>query len=203
MFEHFFNVGHLQQIFIVVSNISFDDAFEHFIRIESVAAIFIYIFQDSAVGIVTDKNIMKIIADVACQHRTAYIHFPGFWIINKIIRVRHNGIMKNSLTGFYSFFDSSAAVIFPFPFVTVQCGFTENGINQLWVITSTKCNHRAKGKIRFRSTLKFCDIPSIIKTDKFFAIFIFTEATYDIKTFLLSFRFRMIVYRWFANHILF
>lgn len=138
--------------------------------IESVAAVFIYIFQDSAVGIVTDKNIMKIIADVACQHRTAYIHFPGFWIINKIIRVRHNGIMKNSLTGFYSFFDSSAAVIFPFPFVTVQCGFTENGINQLWVITSTKCNHGAKGKIRFRSTLKFCDIPSIIKTDKFFAI---------------------------------
>lgn len=75
LFEHFFNVGHLQQIFIVVSNISFDDAFEHFIRIESVAAVFIYIFQDSAVGIVTDKNIMKIIADVACQHRTAWKKF--------------------------------------------------------------------------------------------------------------------------------
>ena len=122
MLQGFVYLAHLDHFFIVIGDVLLDNAHQHIVGVQAVAAVLIYIFQKSLLAVVPHEDVIQMLPDVLCQQRHYDVRLPGHLVESDKIGMFHLGAVERTVTGFYAFFNGRFPVIVPVPLVTHQCG---------------------------------------------------------------------------------
>ena len=186
MLQRLGDLAHFHQLLVVIRDVLLDQAHEHIVGIQPVAAAVIHIFQQTLFPIVPDENVIQMLPDVLRQQRHHDVGLAGLLIEADEIRVIHLRADERALAGVNPGCDGRVAVIVPLPLLPVQCRGSEHRVDYRRIRSGAERDHGAERTVGFGLRTEIRIIAVIVEPGELIPVFLLSEIADDIKQGLIA-----------------